>query len=255
MTERGLAESRSQAQKFVMAGQVRVEGELVLKSATQVSADARVEVDQGPRFVSRGGEKLEAALLAFGLNDLQGRVCVDVGASTGGFTDCLLQHGAAKVYAVDVGYGELHWKLRNHPQVVVMERTNARYVSGFPEPISLVTIDASFISLRIILPVVRGWFAEHTGEVVALIKPQFEAGRAEVSRGDGVIHDPLIHRRVLDEILVFARAEGYAIRGLIRSPLKGPKGNTEFLGHLRLDEAPSLEPAGLIESALADTLI
>lgn len=251
MTERGLAESRSQAQKFVMAGQVRVNGEVVLKSATMVPSDARIEVEQGPRFVSRGGEKLEAALLAFGLDDLSGRVCVDVGASTGGFTDCLLQHGAAKVYAVDVGYGELHWKLRNHPQVVVMERTNARYVTGFPEPVSLVTIDASFISLRILLPVVRGWSVEPSGEIVALIKPQFEAGRTEVSRGDGVIHDPLIHRRVLEEILTFAISQGYTLRGLIRSPLKGPKGNTEFLVYLDLSQGQSLEPAELMDRALA----
>lgn len=251
MTERGLAESRSQAQKVVMAGQVRVEGEVVLKSAALVPADARIEVEQGPRFVSRGGEKLEAALLAFGLDDLKDRICVDVGASTGGFTDCLLQHGAAKVYAVDVGYGELHWKLRNHPRVVVMERTNARYVTGFSEPISLVTIDASFISLRILLPVVQGWLDHKNGEIVALIKPQFEAGRAEVSRGGGVIHDPLIHRRVLEEILDFALGQGYAVRGLIRSPLKGPKGNTEFLVHLSVGEAQSLEPAILIEKVLA----
>ena len=251
MTERGLAESRSQAQKFVMAGQVRVDGEVILKSATPVPSDARIDIEQGPRFVSRGGEKLEAALLAFGLDDLHGRICVDVGASTGGFTDCLLQHGAAKVYAVDVGYGELHWKLRNNPQVVVMERTNARYVTGFPEPVSLVTIDASFISLRILLPVVRSWKVEPAGEIVALIKPQFEAGRAEVSRGDGVIHDPLIHRRVLEEILEFAHAQGYALRGLIRSPLKGPKGNTEFLVYLDLREGQSLEPAELIDQALA----
>lgn len=251
MTERGLAESRSQAQKFVMAGQVRVDGEVILKSATLVLTDARIEVEQGPRFVSRGGEKLEAALLAFGLDDLSGRICVDVGASTGGFTDCLLQHGAAKVYAVDVGYGELHWKLRNNPRVVVMERTNARYVTGFPEPVSLVTIDASFISLRILLPVVHGWQVDPAGEIVALIKPQFEAGRAEVSRGDGVIHDPLIHRRVLEEILEFALAQGYTLRGLIRSPLKGPKGNTEFLVYLDLSGGQSQSPVEWIDRALA----
>lgn len=232
MTERGLAESRSQAQKLVMAGQVRVDGQLVLKPATKFDAAVAVNVDHGPRYVSRGGEKLEAALAAFKLTELQGRVCADVGASTGGFTDCLLQHGAGKVYAIDVGYGELHWKLRNDPRVVVMERTNARYVEGLPEKVSLVTIDASFISLRILLPVVRAWFGEAGGEITALIKPQFEAGRQEVSRGDGVIQDPEIHRRVLREILEFAKADGFAVTGLIRSPLKGPKGNTEFLVHL-----------------------
>ncbi len=232
LTERGLAESRSLAQKLVMAGQVRVGGEMVIKPATRIPVDADIQVERGPRFVSRGGEKLEAALLAFGLAELGGRVCADIGASTGGFTDCLLQHGAGIVFAVDVGYGELHWKLRNDPRVVVMERTNARYVEGFPEPVALVTIDASFISLRILLPVARGWLAQQGGEVVALIKPQFEAGRAEVSRGDGVIQDPAIHRRVLLEILDFAQAQGYAVRGLVRSPLKGPKGNVEFLVHL-----------------------
>jgi 23S rRNA (cytidine1920-2'-O)/16S rRNA (cytidine1409-2'-O)-methyltransferase len=249
MTERGLVESRSLAQKLVMAGQVRVGGEVVLKPATRFSADVEIQVDRGPRYVSRGGEKLEAALEAFGLAGLGGRVCVDVGASTGGFTDCLLQHGAGKVYAVDVGYGELHWKLRNDPRVGVMERTNARYVQGFPEPIALVTIDASFISLRILLPVARSWLEQHGGEVVALIKPQFEAGRAEVSRGDGVIQDPGIHRRVLLEIVEFADSQGFAVRGLIRSPLKGPKGNVEFLVHLGY-------PAGVDEgSVTAEALV
>ncbi len=247
MTERGLAESRSQAQRLVMAGQVRVDGQVVLKPATRIPADSAIQVDRGPRYVSRGGEKLDAALEAFGLAELGGRACADVGASTGGFTDCLLQHGAGKVYAVDVGYGELHWKLRNDPRVVVMERTNARYLEGFPEPVALVTIDASFISLRTLLPVVRGWLAESGGQVVALIKPQFEAGRAEVSRGDGVIQDPDIHRRVLAEIVDFARGAGFGIRGLIRSPLKGPKGNVEFLIHLGY-------PAGAGEAGEGDLI-
>jgi 23S rRNA (cytidine1920-2'-O)/16S rRNA (cytidine1409-2'-O)-methyltransferase len=165
---------------------------------------------------------------------LHNRVCVDVGASTGGFTDCLLQHGAPKVYAVDVGYGVMHWKLRNDPRVVVMERTNARYVEGFTDSISLITIDASFISLKIFLPVFKKWFNNMNGEVVALIKPQFEAGRKETARGDGVIRDELVHQKVLQEILTAAENEGYSICGLIRSPLHGPKGNTEFLVHLKL---------------------
>jgi 23S rRNA (cytidine1920-2'-O)/16S rRNA (cytidine1409-2'-O)-methyltransferase len=232
LSERGLAESRSQAQRLVMAGQVRVEGQVVLKPATMVPNDANITIDQGPRYVSRGGEKLEGALVAFDMLHLGGRICVDVGASTGGFTDCLLQHEAGKVYAVDVGYGELHWKLRNDPRVVVMERTNARNVQGFPEPIALVTVDASFISLRLLLPVIRGWLVSG-GEVIALIKPQFEAGRQEASRGDGVIQDPLIHRRVLAEVLASARDQGFGILGLARSPLKGPKGNIEFLVHLK----------------------
>jgi len=253
LTERGLSESRSQAQKLVMAGQVRVNDQVVLKPADRFSDEVIIVVDRGPRFVSRGGEKLEAALTAFGLEAINGRVCVDVGASTGGFTDCLLQHGAGKVYAIDVGYGELHWKLRNDPRVIVMERTNARYVDGFPEAVSLVTIDASFISLRILLPVVRGWF-QASGEVVALIKPQFEAGRHEVSRGDGVIQDPLIHRRVLTEILDFVREQQWAVQGLIRSPLKGPKGNIEFLVHLLLlageQKLEPRETAEMVDMAL-----
>lgn len=232
LTDRGLAESRSQAQKLVMAGQVRVDGQLVVKPAVRFSPDVEIEVEHGPRYVSRGGEKLEGGLIAFQMTDLQGRICVDVGASTGGFTDCLLQHGAAKVYAVDVGYGVLHWKLRNDPRVVVMERTNARYVEGFPEPISLVTIDASFISLRVLLPVIRGWFQPGQGEIVALIKPQFEAGRAEVSRGDGVIQNPQVHRQVLEDVLAFSQSQEFEVKGLARSPLKGPKGNIEFLMYL-----------------------
>ena len=251
MTERGLVESRSLAQKLVMAGQVRVDGQLGFKPSVRFPTSVTINIDHGPRFVSRGGEKLEPALFAFGFADLQGKVCVDVGASTGGFTDCLLQHGAGKVYSVDVGYGELHWKLRNDPRVVVMERTNARYVEGFPEPVSLVTIDASFISLRILLPVVHGWVkAPENLDIVALIKPQFEAGRAEVSRGDGVIQDPIIHRRVLTEMLEFAAGQGFAILGLIRSPLKGPKGNIEFLVHLATSGESISDFETLVENAM-----
>ncbi len=240
LIERGLAESRAKAQALIMAGQVRVDGQTALKAATAVEADAKLTVDSGPRFVSRGGEKLDAALDAFDIN-AAGLICADVGASTGGFTDCLLQHGAEKVYAIDVGKGILHWKLRNDPRVIVMEETNARFVESLPEKISLVTIDASFISLKIILPVVKKWFfplpsfsdegkmKEERSDVVALIKPQFEAGKKEVSRGDGVIRDPNIHKQVLFDVLGFAQAQGFGIRGLIRSPLLGPKGNAEFL--------------------------
>ncbi|MBU0513082.1 MAG: TlyA family RNA methyltransferase [Chloroflexi bacterium] len=244
LIERGLAESRSQAQRLVMAGQVRANGQVVPKPASKVDAGAELTIDHGPRFVSRGGEKLQAAFDAFEL-DLRDRACADVGASTGGFTDCLLQHGAAKVYAIDVGKGILHWKMRKHPRVVVMERTNARFVDSLPEPVSFVSIDASFISLKILLPVIKGWFTPLTsnpltnelevrrlGEIVALIKPQFEAGRREVARGKGVVRDPEIHWRVLLDVLTFAEAEGFQIRGLIRSPLLGPKGNTEFLAWL-----------------------
>ena len=237
LVERGLAESRAKAQALIMAGQVRVADQVTLKPSTSVSSDSVVTVDTGPRFVSRGGEKLDAALEAFHI-DVTGWVCADVGASTGGFTDCLLQRAAAKVYAIDVGKGILHWKLRNDPRVVVMEETNARYVESMPEPVSLATVDASFISLKILLPVVKKWLTplrlppsqpSGIGGVVALIKPQFEAGKKDVARGDGVIRDPEIHRQILLDVLGFAQAERFQIHGLIKSPLLGPKGNAEFL--------------------------
>jgi len=242
LVERGLAESRAKAQALVMAGQVRVQGQVVIKPATSIDPSAQLEVEQGPRFVSRGGEKLDAALEAFGL-DLNGQVCADVGASTGGFTDCLLQRGAAKVYAIDVGKGILHWKLRNDRRIIVMEETNARYVESLQERVSLVTVDASFISLKILLPVIRKWLSSPgLGEepvmavIVALIKPQFEAGRRDVARGDGVIRDPEIHRQVLFDVLTFAQNQGLGLQGLIKSPLLGPKGNAEFLAWLSLSK-------------------
>ncbi|MBA4375234.1 MAG: TlyA family rRNA (cytidine-2'-O)-methyltransferase [Anaerolinea sp.] len=233
MEELGLAESRSAAQRIIMAGEVRVNGQVVLKSASKVNREDLIEVAKPPPYVSRGGDKLLRALEAFNLLDLKGFVCADIGSSTGGFTDCLLQHGAEKVFAVDVGYGVMHWKLRNHPKVVIMERTNARFVEGFGEPINLVTIDASFISLRTLLPTVKMWFAILPGEVVALIKPQFEAGRADAARGEGVIRDSLIHQRILEQVLSFAVSERFEIKGLIKSPLTGPKGNIEFLVYLK----------------------
>ncbi|MFH1908325.1 MAG: TlyA family RNA methyltransferase [Chloroflexota bacterium] len=252
LVERGLAESRAKAQALIMAGQVRVDGQVANRAASNVSNDANVTVDSGQRFVSRGGEKLDAALEAFGI-EVTGRVCVDVGASTGGFTDCLLQRGAAKVYAIDVGKGILHWKLRNNPRVVVMEETNARYVEKLPEAVELVTIDASFISLKILLPVIKGLLlpspfgrgAGGEGEIIALIKPQFEAGRADVSKGDGVIRNPEIHRQVLTDVLAFAQNEGLGVRGLIKSPLTGPKGNVEFLAWLKRGEK-----GGIVESLI-----
>ena len=261
LVERGLAESRAKAQAMIMAGQVRVAGQVSLKPATAIPADSLLTVDSGPRFVSRGGEKLDAALEAFGI-DVTGTVCADVGASTGGFTDCLLQHGAAKVYAIDVGKGILHWKLRNDPRVVVMEETNARFVESLPEQVSLLTIDASFISLKILLPVIKKWLfplasfsnegktKEERSDVIALIKPQFEAGRKDVSRGDGVIRDPEIHKQVLLDVLGFAQKEGFQIRGLIKSPLLGPKGNAEFLAWLGRQNTITDLPA-LVEEALS----
>lgn len=264
LVERGLAESRAKAQALIMAGQVRIADQVALKAGASVDSDSTVTVDSGPRFVSRGGEKLDGALEAFNI-DVKDFVCADVGASTGGFTDCLLQRGAAKVYAIDVGKGILHWKLRNDRRVVVMEETNARYVESLPERVDLVTIDASFISLKILLPVVRKWFAlfhlssfvekgkkkEERNGIVALIKPQFEAGKKDVSRGDGVIRDPEIHKQVLLDVLSFAQNEGFGIRGLIKSPLLGPKGNVEFLAWM--DQASSPERSDLedlIEKAI-----
>jgi 23S rRNA (cytidine1920-2'-O)/16S rRNA (cytidine1409-2'-O)-methyltransferase len=242
MEELGLTESRTSAQRIIMAGEVRVNGQVVLKSATKVAREDLIEVAKPPPYVSRGGEKLLGALAAFNLLHLEGMVCVDVGSSTGGFTDCLLQHGATKVFAVDVGYGIMHWKLRNHPKVVLMERTNARYVEGFGEPVRFVTIDASFISLRTLLPTVKKWLLQSPGEVVALIKPQFEAGRSDAAKGEGVIRDPAIHQRILDQVLSFATQEGFEIKGLIQSPLTGPKGNIEFLVYLRYPAAKISNP-------------
>jgi 23S rRNA (cytidine1920-2'-O)/16S rRNA (cytidine1409-2'-O)-methyltransferase len=236
--ELGLAESRSQAQRMVMAGQVRADDQLIPKPSTKVTRDTVLTVHQRSLYVSRGGDKLAAAFEAFNL-DVNGSICADVGASTGGFTDCLLQRGASKVYAIDVGQGILHWKLRNDPRVVVMEEVNARYVKNLPEPIHFVTIDASFISLKMLLPVVKNWLEpdpnlEKRGDVLSLVKPQFEAGRKEAARGRGVIRDPAIHQEVLVDVLSYAASIGYVIRGLERSPVIGPKGNVEFLMWLQL---------------------
>lgn len=249
LVARGLAESRSQAQRLLMAGQVRANGQLIDKPASLLPDEIALEVIAGPRFVSRGGEKLEAALQQFGL-EVRGRVCADVGSSTGGFTDCLLQRGAAKVYAIDVGKGQLHWKLRQDARVQVMEETNARNVERLPEWIDLATIDASFISLRTLLPGIVGWL-KPDGEIIALIKPQFEAGKKEASRGKGVIRDAEVHRRVLIEILQFAEQQGFALRGLMRSPVLGPKGNVEFLLWVSRAGEP-MASHGLIDSVLGE---
>ena len=232
MTEKNLAESRSKAQRMIMAGDIRVNGQVVYKSSEKFVDDIKITIKEEPKFVSRGGHKLEGALNTFNLLDFFGKTCVDVGASTGGFTDCLLQYGAQKVYAVDVGFGILHWKLRNHPQVVSMERTNARYVTSFPEKIDFVVVDASFIPLRILLPVIKTWFSEDGGMVIALIKPQFEAGRKIAAKGKGVIRDSKVHYSVIENVLEFAQDEGFEINGLEISPITGPKGNKEFLVQL-----------------------
>ena len=260
LLERGLAESRSLAQRLVMAGQVRINGEVELRAATNVFPDVHLEVEQGPRFVSRGGEKLEAALQAFEV-DIRDHICADVGASTGGFTDCLLQHGAVKIYAIDVGQGILDWKMRQDKRVVVMEKTNARYLKCLPEAVEIITIDVSFISLKVLLPVVKNWFftdintgQSSKGSTIALIKPQIEAGRKQVGRSKGVIRDPVIHRQVLMDVLGFARQQGYIVCGLIRSPLTGPKGNVEFLTWLECSGEQIASIEELVDSVLSGAI-
>jgi 23S rRNA (cytidine1920-2'-O)/16S rRNA (cytidine1409-2'-O)-methyltransferase len=245
---RGLAESREKARRLILAGQVLVNGQVVDKAHAQADEQAQVAVQKGLPYVSRGGLKLEKALQVFQIVP-HGWVAADVGASTGGFTDCLLQRGAARVYAIDVGYGQLAWTLRQDARVVVMERTNARYLESLPEVVDLATIDVSFISLRLILPPVQRWLAAG-GQVVALIKPQFEAGAGQVGKG-GVVRDPQTHRAVLQGVLGWALQNGWVLGGLTCSPLKGPKGNIEFLAWLSLDTTRSvLSLSAAIEAAL-----
>ena len=253
LVERGLIESRERARRLIMAGEVTANGQIVDKPGMQVGLDVTLVLRVKPRFASRGGDKLDAALSAFSL-EVAGKICADVGASTGGFTDCLLKRGAAKVYAIDVGYGQLDYRLRQDERVVVMEQTNARYVETLPERVSVVTVDASFISLRLLLPVVRNWLSVESS-VIPLIKPQFEAGRADVGKG-GVVKSPEVHRRVLHEVLASAQATGYNVAGLVRSPLKGPAGNIEFLAWLQTGSAmqtlKQLNIDELVEAVLPD---
>lgn len=248
LTEHGLAESRSKAQALVIAGKVRLNNQVVTKPGLQIPTEAVVTVEQDLPYVSRGGQKLVAALHGFSINP-KGLICADVGASTGGFTDVLLQRGAVKVYAIDVGYGQLAWKLRQDERVVVMERVNARYLEALPELVDLTTIDVSFISLKLILPVVQQWLRT-PGMVVALIKPQFEAGRAQVGKG-GVVRERPVHQQVLEDILYFAREIRLNLFGLIPSPITGPAGNYEFLAFWGWYTEPvSLEIESAIESCL-----
>lgn len=252
---RGMTASTSAAQRLVMAGQVRVDGQVVLQPGAMVSSVAEITLESGPRFASRGGDKLQAALEAFSI-PVTGRICADVGASTGGFTDCLLQNGAARVYAMDVGKGILDWKLRQDPRVIVMEGTNARGVESLPETPSLVTIDVSFISLKVLLPIVRDWLdRKATSDIIPLIKPQFEARREEAGRVKGVIRDAAVHRQVLQGVLHFAQAEGFSVLGLIRSPLSGPKGNMEFLAWLQLPAQDQSSPGIASLEALIDSIL
>ena len=244
LVEQMYAKTRSKAQAIIMAGLVYVNGQKADKAGMSFDADtAVIEVrGQACPYVSRGGLKLEKALRDFGV-DPTGFVCSDSGCSTGGFTDCLLQQGASKVFAIDVGYGELNWKIRNDPRVVVMERTNIRYVTpeDIGEPLDLSVIDVSFISLRIVLPAIKNLLKEQQGQVLCLIKPQFEAGRENVGK-NGVIREPSIHKEVLDNFVALAKELGFTIQGLTFSPVKGPAGNIEFLGHLTLSDVPGIEP-------------
>ena len=230
LVERALCDSRERAQRLILAGAVRLNGQTARKPSDRVKPGDEITVAAPEKFVSRGGHKLEHALEHFQL-DVTGLTALDLGASTGGFTDCLLQRGAKKIFAVDVGRGQLAWKLRCDPRVVVMEKTNARYLKpeNFPAPADLVVVDCSFISLKKILPP-AGPLLKADGKIVALIKPQFEAGKKEADRGRGVITDPAVHERVLAELKEFVTAQaGLCWRGVVESPLLGPAGNKEFL--------------------------
>lgn len=251
MTERGLCDSRSRAQALIMSGAVFVDGQKCDKAGTPVADDAAVEVrGETCPFVSRGGLKLEKALREFGV-DPTGYVCSDSGASTGGFTDCLLQKGAKKVFAIDVGYGQLAWALRTDPRVVCMERTNIRYVTpeDLGEPLDLSVVDVSFISLRLVLPAVQK-LLKPTGQVLCLIKPQFEAGKDKVGK-KGVVREKSTHVEVLEQFLGLADELGFTVRNLTFSPVKGPEGNIEFLGHLSMQPADVERPdvAALVDAA------
>ena len=249
LAERGLAESRERAKAIIMSGNVYIGGARAEKPGMQVACDIQVEVRDKPEYVSRGGLKLEKALRFFNVSP-EGKVCIDCGASTGGFTDCLLKNGALLVYAVDVGYGQLAWSIRSHPRVVTMERTNIRYVRPdmFDARPELAVIDVSFISLSLVLPVVRE-LLEASGEVICLIKPQFEAGRDKVGK-KGVVRDPETHKAVLDAFIRNAEESGFAIKGLTYSPVRGPEGNIEYLGHLSLSsESETVDATAIVSES------
>jgi 23S rRNA (cytidine1920-2'-O)/16S rRNA (cytidine1409-2'-O)-methyltransferase len=248
LVEQGLVESRERAQSLILAGKVKVDGQVADKPGEKVPSEVEITLEEALPYVSRGGLKLEEALSRFQL-DVSGLICADVGASTGGFTDCLLQHGAAKVYAIDVGYGQLAWELRQDPRVVVLERTNIRYLASLAEPIDLATIDVSFISLELVLPPVLN-FLKPEGQIIALVKPQFEARREQVGKG-GVVKDPEVHRQVLHKVAKVAQGLGLRVFGLIPSPLLGPAGNVEFFIYLARGE----EAAGAdLEEAVTECL-
>lgn len=241
MVEQGLSESRQKAQATIMSGIVYVNGRKADKAGTPTDETAAIEVrGKTLKYVSRGGLKLEKAMAEFPI-DLNGKVCADIGASTGGFTDCMLQNGARKVYAVDVGYGQLAWSLRSDERVVCLERTNARYLTSeqIPEPLDFASIDVSFISLKLILPALRPLMAEG-GQVACLVKPQFEAGKDKVGK-KGVVRDPDVHLEVLEHFLEHAAQAQFYVAGLTFSPIRGPEGNIEYLGHLTTQQPPEWE--------------
>jgi 23S rRNA (cytidine1920-2'-O)/16S rRNA (cytidine1409-2'-O)-methyltransferase len=249
LVSRGLVETRNLAQRLIMAGQVRADGEIVFKSSQKVDESSELTVASLPRYVSRGGEKLQAALDTFGL-EIKDLICADVGASTGGFTDCLLQYGAARVYAIDVGKGLLHWRLRQDPRVSVIEGVNARQPFELPEAIDLATIDVSFISVKLILPSVRR-LIKSEGHLICLVKPQFEAGKEQVGRG-GLVRDPEVHRSVLRQVADAMSTHDFRPQGLIASPITGPKRNVEFLLWCT-PHGKSVDLEQLIEKALSGT--
>lgn len=243
LTEQGYADTRSKAQAIIMSGMVYVDGQKADKPGTSYPETVNIEVrGETCPYVSRGGLKLEKALRDFGVKPID-YVCSDSGASTGGFTDCLLQQGARKVFAIDVGYGQLDWKIRSDPRVVVMERTNIRYVtpSDLGELLDLSVVDVSFIGLDIVLPAIKALLKPDKGQVVCLIKPQFEAGKEKVGK-KGVVRDPAIHKEVLDKFVVLAKGLNFNILGLTFSPVKGPEGNIEFLGYLTLEDMQGIYP-------------
>lgn len=243
LVERGYFDSRSKAQAVIMAGDVYVDGQKSDKAGASIDREADIEVRGNVcPYVSRGGLKLEKALRDFHVNPA-GYVCTDSGASTGGFTDCLLQQGAKKVFAIDVGYGQLAWKIRNDPRVVTMERTNIRYVTpeDLGEPVDLSVVDVSFISLRLVLPAIKNLLRAGSGQVLCLIKPQFEAGKEKVGK-KGVVRDPAVHEEVLTAFVELAKELRFTIRNLTFSPVKGPEGNIEFLGHLSLEKGEEWIP-------------
>ena len=252
LTERGMAESRQKAQAIIMAGQVFWDDKRMDKPGVSVPEDANLEIrGQTLKYVSRGGLKLEKAMAQFDLPSLEGAIAIDSGASTGGFTDCMLQNGAAKVYAVDVGYGQLAWSLRQDPRVVCMERTNVRYLTQetIPEPLDFGSVDVSFISLKLILPALRPLMKD-SGHLVCLIKPQFEAGKDKVGK-KGVVRDKKVHLEVLEQFLRHAEESNFYVKDITFSPIRGPDGNIEYLGHLTVAEQPPYtgDLAALVEAS------